>query len=69
MHEQRWLAVSRTHPGNRRRVNEDAVMTCSKESIWAVADGMGGHSAGDVASQSIAEALFPQTPDLESVRT
>jgi len=69
MHDQRWLAVGRTHPGNRRRVNEDAVMACSKESIWAVADGMGGHSAGNVASQSIAEALSPDTFELERVQT
>jgi len=60
MYERSWLAVSRTHRGNRRRLNEDAVMACSKAGIWAVADGMGGHSAGDIASSSIAEALFPE---------
>lgn len=44
-------------------------MACSKESIWAVADGMGGHSAGEVASRSIAEALFPETSELAEVDT
>lgn len=66
MDEQNWLSASRTHPGNRRQVNEDAVMACSEEFIWAVADGMGGHSAGDFASRSIAEALSPKTWDLKT---
>jgi len=63
-----WIAASRTHRGNHRRCNEDAVMTCSKESIWAVADGMGGHSAGDVASQTIVDVLDPRNLD-NPVRT
>lgn len=69
MRERPWIAASRTHRGNYRRCNEDAVMACSKEAIWAVADGMGGHSAGDVASQSIAEALFPETSELADSHT
>jgi len=60
MHEMDWIAASRTHRGNHRQCNEDAVLTCSKESIWAVADGMGGHSAGDVASQTIMDVLDPR---------
>lgn len=60
MHRWPWVAASRTHRGNHRRCNEDAVLTCSKESMWAVADGMGGHSAGDVASQTIVDVLHPQ---------
>lgn len=46
-----------THPGNRRPCNEDAVMMREDAGLWAVADGMGGHSAGDVASRTICEAL------------
>lgn len=52
-----WVSVARTHKGNYRRCNEDAVVNCAHNSIWAVADGMGGHDAGDLASQAIAAAL------------
>ena len=67
MRERCWFAASRTHPGNHRPNNEDSVMACSRQSIWAVADGMGGHSAGDVASQSIAKALSPENSEFNEI--
>ena len=60
--DSRWLCAADTHPGARRKTNEDAVLACPDLSLWAVADGMGGHAAGDVASQSIAAALATVTP-------
>ncbi len=53
--------------GLKRKLNEDAILQRSEVGMWVVADGMGGHSAGDVASQSLVSALaqIPFTHDLE----
>ncbi len=52
-----WNCAAQSHPGKKRNCNEDAVLTRPDVGLWAVADGMGGHQAGDVASQAIADAL------------
>jgi protein phosphatase len=51
--ELRWAA--RTDVGHARERNEDSYLT--GERIFAVADGLGGHNAGDVASRLAIEAL------------
>ena len=48
--------ASVTHPGNVRKVNEDSVLQ-SSQNLWAVADGMGGYAAGDIASQLVIDSL------------
>jgi serine/threonine-protein phosphatase Stp1 len=53
----KFRSVSRTHTGLVRSHNEDALVERSDAGLWAVSDGMGGHSAGDVASGLVVTAL------------
>jgi len=47
-----------THVGKCRTKNEDAIFESADLAVWAVADGMGGHARGDLASGWITEALL-----------
>ncbi len=49
--------ASLTHPGRVRSENEDSVLARPDSGLWAVADGMGGHSHGERASRAITQAL------------
>jgi serine/threonine-protein phosphatase Stp1 len=53
----RFRSWAATHPGAKRTYNEDAYVDRPDIGLWAVADGAGGHAAGEVASGMIAKAL------------
>ena len=55
-----------THNGTKRKHNEDTWVDRPDLGVWAVADGAGGHQAGEVASGMIAEALDSLPPGLSA---
>ena len=56
-----------TDTGRVRDKNEDSILDHGDENVWIVADGMGGHHAGDFASQTITNnlSLFKQHASLD----
>lgn len=62
-----WISCSATNVGTVRQENEDAILEQPDIGLWVVADGMGGHEAGRLASQMIVESLSEmQRPQLMS---
>lgn len=65
------IHASVTHPGLRRTRNEDNLVVDEGTGLYLVADGMGGHAHGDLASQmavdSIKEAIESGGPLVEAI--
>ena len=52
-----WKSKQDTHVGMVRTINEDSILSLPESQLWAVADGMGGYEAGNVASDMIVKSL------------
>ncbi|MFD1795522.1 serine/threonine-protein phosphatase [Paracoccus aurantiacus] len=52
-----FQTAARSHEGRVRDHNEDSFAVLPEFGLWVVADGMGGHEAGDIASAIIVEEM------------
>ena len=52
-----WVGEGHTDKGNIRKSNQDTFSLNNALSFWIVADGMGGHAGGDIASRLAVENI------------
>jgi serine/threonine protein phosphatase PrpC len=52
------ISYAATDLGRRRKVNQDAFLCDDELMLWVVADGMGGHAAGEVASHEATDTIY-----------
>src|SRR5215475_2048085 len=51
------LSVARSDVGRRRQINEDALFRDDARGFYVIADGVGGHNKGEIASREAVEQL------------
>lgn len=63
----RW--ETRSHPGCLRNNNEDYIACIGDPGLWLLADGMGGHQAGEVAAQLACQIVSQSLRSGKSAKT
>ncbi|MEM9760101.1 MAG: protein phosphatase 2C domain-containing protein [Pseudomonadota bacterium] len=61
--------ATRTHPGLHREANEDSYTVDEELGLWIVADGLGGHSDGEVASALACDVICRDIRDGASLQS
>lgn len=62
----RWIGVGRTETGQVRQSNQDVFAAINSCNFWIVADGMGGHPAGDVAAHIAVDVATQKAKEFAS---
>lgn len=68
MSDMKYIAFSEKGPRMNNEDNYNIVKIADKQTLFVVCDGMGGHSCGEVASQTVCDsfsAYWEQHPDIE----
>ena len=58
----RFRSAGASDVGRVRSINQDSYLERSEAGVWVVADGLGGHDDGEIASRMVCDALADFTP-------